>query len=275
MPAPKRLGGVYEIPMDQLEIGMSQVRTDANKGIEELAHSIKTIGLIEPIVVKKIGEAKYEILTGQRRFLAHKLLSYDTIQAVVIERDVDEREAKVISLTENLVREDLTQKEKINACTALYKMYGDFKIVAEETGLRRSLVKQYVKYEQLVPKLKELVDGGKADIRIALQAQRAAETSDGEVDEDAAVKFAQEMAPMSGVQRGQFVKGAESDRDAPAEEKIEKGRRQPKLKQIVVTLEAGMHKRLQNYAKSEGMSQDDAASTLLERALADVGANED
>ena len=261
------VGTILDIPLASLSIGKSQVRVDADKGIADLARSIARVGLLEPIVVTPIGGEKYEVLTGQRRFLAHKFLDYKSIRAVVVDRTVDETEAKVISLTENLVREELSQKEKIAACTSLFKTYGSFKIVAEETGLSQNLVKEFVKYDQLVPKLKSLVDEGKVDVRVALQAQRAAEDPEGEVSEAAAVKFVKELAPLSGVQRDNFIAAAQADPEATPEEKIEKGRKQPELKQIVVTLEAGIHKKLQQFAKDEGMKQDEAAASLIRNAL--------
>src|SRR4051794_36934185 len=112
---------VMDIPLGDLVIGKGQVRTkDVAKDIDELAQSIAVMGLLEPIVVcaaEKVG--KYEILTGQRRFLAHKQLKMKTIMAVVLEKRVDEGVAKAISVTENLIRRDLSQKELIDACTAL------------------------------------------------------------------------------------------------------------------------------------------------------------
>ena len=66
---------------------------------------------------------------------------------------------------------------------------------------------------------------------------------------------------MGSAQRGKFVKGAEADPDATVQEKIEKGRAQPVIKQIVVTLEIGIHQLLQRYARDEGMKQDEAAAS--------------
>ena len=83
-------------------------------------------------------------------------------------------EQLTISLTENLVRKDLSRKELIDACTLLFKQYGDLNIVAQETGLSRTTVGEYVKYEQLATGLKELVDSGAVDVKVALQAQKAA-----------------------------------------------------------------------------------------------------
>ncbi|MXZ13392.1 MAG: ParB/RepB/Spo0J family partition protein [Candidatus Dadabacteria bacterium] len=73
-----------ELPLDDLVIGKGQVRTsEIGKDIEELANSIRVQGLLQPIVVCKSEEqsGKWEILTGQRRFLAHKLLEKESITA--------------------------------------------------------------------------------------------------------------------------------------------------------------------------------------------------
>ena len=97
---------VRNIRLEDLEIGLGQVRTaDVGKDIPELAESIRKVGLLEPIVVAPAETAgKYEILTGQRRFLAHKELGREEIMAVVLDERVDPTTAKGISVTENLVR---------------------------------------------------------------------------------------------------------------------------------------------------------------------------
>ena len=112
---------VRDIPLGDLVIGKGQVRVkDVGKEIDELADSIQIMGLLEPIVVAPADKAgKFEILTGQRRFLAHKQLKLPTISAAVLSQKVDESTAKAISVTENLVRRDISQKEKIDACTSL------------------------------------------------------------------------------------------------------------------------------------------------------------
>ena len=262
------LGQVQEIALDMLELGKSQARTDPSKGIEELAASIATLGLMNPILVAPVGGGKFEIIAGQRRFLAHRYLNYDAIQAIVLDRQVDAGEAKARSYVENVRRRDLTTAEKIDTCTELYKLYESVKAVAEKTGLRSDEVSSYVKYPQLVDDLKRMVDGAQLDLKVALQAQRAATDSEGNVDAIAAAKYAQELKSMSNPQRKQFIKTAEQMPDATPEQKIEKGRAQPVLRQIVITVEEGLHRRLQTFAKGEGVTQDEAAATLIEEALA-------
>jgi len=261
-------GQYEELPIEQFDIGTSQVRTDLSTGIEDLVTSIRRWGLLQPIRVARKPDGRYEILAGQRRFLACKQIGLKTIQATVVDgQAIDEFERVGLSVTENLVRRDNSQKELIDACTKLFKRYGSIKMVAEEMALNPSEVSKYVKYDQLVPQLKEMVDAAKLDMSVALQAQRAATVHDGSVDQEAAQKFALELAPMSNQQRKKFVEVVASDPTASIEEKIEKGRKQPVLKQIVVTLEESLHNGLQKYAKSEGVNQDEAAADLIQDGL--------
>jgi ParB family chromosome partitioning protein len=266
------LGVVEDIPLDLLEIGKAQVRVDLSSGIDELAASIRKQGLLQPIVVSKQSNGRYEILAGQRRFLAHQKLGYTAIRAIVRDADSIDDDSKVaISLTENLVRRDNNQKELIDACTKLFKRYGSVKMVAEETGLSASIVSQYVKYDQLIPELKNKVDSAQLDMKIALQAQKAATLEDGTVDQEAAEKFAAELKPMSNAQRKKFVEVVANDPTESLEEKIERGRKQPVLKQVIVTLEESMHRGLQTFAKDEGLNQDEAAVQLIEDGLSRRG----
>ena len=270
------IGSVKDIPLDLIEIGTAQVRTDLSSGIDDLAASIKKQGLIQPIYVVEKTNGKYEILAGQRRFLAHEKLGYKEIRAIVTDAGkLDDNDKVAISLSENLVRRDNSQKEKIDACTKLFKKYGAVKLVAEATGLSSTLVSQYVKYDQLIPELKKKVDSAQLDMKTALQAQKAATEVGGDIDNTAAIKYADELIPLSNQQRKSFVKVARADPTATIEEKIERGRKQPLLRQIVVTLEESLHHGLQNYAKDEGVNQDEAASTLIEDGLTRRGVLEE
>lgn len=264
---------IKDIALDDLIVSRGQVRvTDVGREIEELAESISVMGLLEPIVVCEAEKAgKYEILTGQRRFLAHKLLKKKTIRAAVLKHRVDEMTAKAISVTENLIRRDLSQKELIDACTALYKKYGSMKAVAEATGLSASQVSQYVKYDRLIPQLKKLVDDGKVDMKVALRAQDAAGAGAEEVSATEAVKLAKEMSQMSGVQQAKLVKERKENPEVSVDEAIEEAKMGSRVTQVIVTLTADVHKSLQTFAQQEGVSQDDAAGTLIQEGLQGKG----
>lgn len=263
---------VKEIKLDDIVISTGQVRVrDVGKEIDELAASIQKLGLLEPIVVcpaEKNG--KYEILTGQRRFLAHKQLQRSTIRATVLKNRVDDVTAKALSLTENLVRRDLHSRDLIDACTALYKKYGSIGAVAEETGLPYSKVSQYVKYDRLSTDLRKLVDTGQVDLKAALRAHDAASVT-GQYIPDEAVKFAKEMSSMSGAQQERIVKRKAQEPEASADEIIESAKTGGKVVQVLVTLGQEVHKSLQTYAQSEGTSQDNAAADLIAEALTGKG----
>ena len=263
---------IKDVRLADLVIDKAQVRTShVGAEIDELAESIRVMGLLEPIVVCPAEQrGKYEILTGQRRYLAHKKLQRDTISAVVLDRRVDDSEAKAISIAENIMRRDLTPKELINGCTALFNKYGSIKAVVEETGLPYSKVSQYVKYVQLTPKLKKLVDAGTVNIKTALRAQAAA-APDGDVNEDEAILLAKEMGGMSGEQQKRVLKSREENPEAGVEEVIEAAKSSAKVTQVIVTLSGSLHKSLQQFASDESVTQDEAAATLIEEGLKDKG----
>jgi ParB family chromosome partitioning protein len=263
---------VKDISLDDIVISTGQVRVrDAGKEIDELAASIQKMGLLEPIVVCPAEKAgKYEILTGQRRFLAHRQLKRKTIRATVLSKRVDDATAKALSLTENLVRRDLHSRDLIDACTSLYKKYGSIAAVAEETGLPYSKVSQYVKYERLGAELRKLVDAGQVDLKTALRAHDAASVS-GQYQAKEAVKFAKEMATMSGAQQDRIIKKKSEEPDASADEIIESAKSGDKVVQVLVTLGQQAHTSLQAYARAEGTSQDNAAADLITEALTGKG----
>jgi ParB family chromosome partitioning protein len=264
---------VKEIPLKDLVIGKGQVRLrDVKKDVTELADSIRKIGLLEPIVVCPADKpGQYEIITGQRRFLAHQELKKSTILAAILDEKVDETTAKVLSISENLVRRDLNRRDLIDACTALYRKYGgSIQAVIDETGLPRSKVSEYVKYDRLNPKLRTLVDKGEVDLKAALRAQTAAELS-GEIKTDEAVKLAKEMSQMSGVQQAKLVKQIGDEPAASVDDLIEAAKTSEKIIQINVQLGQVLHKALTTYAKDEGTTIDDAARTLIEEGLSGKG----
>lgn len=264
--------GYREVPLSDLEIGKSQVRTqNVGEGIDELAENIRKHGLLHPIVVCP-GERpdKYEILLGQRRFLAHQILQRDKIMCAVFDEKVEPIIAKVVSLSENMIRRGLDRRDLIDVCTGLYKYYGSIQAVIEATGLPASEVRQYVKYDRLIPELKELVDKGNVDIKVALKAQDAASVI-GPPSADEAIKFAEEMQKMSGPNRERLVEIRVNNPKKSADEVIDSAKTGARLVQLVVTLGETVHSNLQAYAKDEGTTQADAAADLIEEGLLTKG----
>ena len=268
-----RIVKYQDIPLDDLTIGKGQARTqEPGKEVEDLARSIAVQGLLQPIVVCQAREyGKWEILTGQRRVLAHKMLKIDSISAAIIDERVEEPEAKAISITENLIRRKLSGKELIDGVTYLYKIYGSSKAVAETTGIPYSKVLEYVKYPRLLPELKELVDSDQIDVNVALKAHDAATDEYGTVDAQMAIRLAKEMSPMPNIQRKKIVEERKKHPERSVEDVIEGAKSGSRVTQIIVTVTHETHTALQQFARDEGTNQDEAAAALIEEALVGRG----
>lgn len=262
-----------DISLDALTISKGQVRVhDVARDIDILAESIEVQGLLQPIVVCPARqEGKWEILTGQRRFLAHKKLGRMKISAAVLDERVEEGEAKAISITENLIRRKLSGKDLKDGILYLYNIYGSVKDVCEATGLPRDQVNNYVKYPRLLPELKPLVDDQSIDINAAVKAQDASVDDHGIPNPEVAVKLAQEMASMSNAQRKRLVQERKLAPEKPIDDIIEEAKSSAKVIQIVATVTQDTHRAIQRYAREENTTQDAATVTLIEEALTSHG----
>lgn len=261
-----------ETPLDDLVVGRSQARTKISMvDVEDLAKSIEVQGLLQPIVICAAREmGKWEILTGQRRFLAHKMLKKECITAAVLDERVGEEEAKAISITENLVRRKLSGKELTDGIVYLYNIYGSVKDVVDATGLPPDNVRTHVRYPRLIPELKKMVDEG-LNIKVATKAQDAATQGYEDIDTQLAITLAQEMKPMTDVQRKKFVEESKKHPEKPIDEVIEHAKSAASVMQIVVTVTLETHTAIRKFAKEEGINQDDATAVLIEEALIDHG----
>ena len=146
-----------EIPIERIEPGGFQPRkTFAEDKLEELAESIRVQGVVQPIVVRETGEAKYEIIAGERRWRAAQRAGLTKIPAIV--RQVDDESAIAMSLIENIQREDLNPIEEAQALQRLLK---EFKLTHQElanaVGKSRVAVTNYLRLNGLSPIVKEML----------------------------------------------------------------------------------------------------------------------
>lgn len=265
------------IPLGDLVIGKAQVRvSELGAGIDELAESIRVQGLLQPIVVCRAEDGeRWEILTGQRRFLAHQQLQRDSIYAAILDERVDEAEAKAISITENLVRRKLTGRDLKDGILFLYNRYGSVRDVADKTGISQNQVRANVKYPRLHSRLQQLVDDNAVPIQVAVKANDAAMDATGEVNPDEAEKLAREMAPMADVQRRKLIQDRREHPEKSVDDVIEHAKTGGQIIQVITTVSAQTHAAIQRVAKEEGLNQDEATSMLIEEALAGRGAFEE
>jgi len=157
------------IPMDKIDISLSNVRrTNPKEGIEELAKSIEEIGVQQPVMVFKKPDKRFELIIGQRRYLASKKLGLKEIPALIITVK-DETEAIIKSFSENIHRLDLEYRDKMQAATELLNKLGSVDKVADHLGVTAQTVRKYLGYAAVPEPNKKMVDEGKLGAITAIQ----------------------------------------------------------------------------------------------------------
>lgn len=147
---------VLELDLDMIEPNRKQPRKyfDEN-ALEELAASLKSYGMIQPIVVKKSGDY-YEIIAGERRWRAAKIAGLTKVPVVI--KKWEEGEAFEAALVENLQREDLNPMEEAESYQRLQEEFGmSQEKIAEKVGKSRSAVTNSLRLLQLDPRVRALV----------------------------------------------------------------------------------------------------------------------
>lgn len=155
---------VKPIPMKLIDVSEFNARKDLQDGqsdsaLEDLASSIGKQGLLNPIIVRVSEGDRYDLIAGQRRFLAYKLLGRSKIDAVV-RTGLSDADATIVSLTENLHRADMNPLDKAVAFDRLRKKLGSISAVARETNFANSTVGKYVKLLKLTPELRNRLAAG-------------------------------------------------------------------------------------------------------------------
>uniref|UniRef100_UPI00125D5672 ParB/RepB/Spo0J family partition protein n=1 Tax=Acinetobacter sp. TUM15509 TaxID=2609154 RepID=UPI00125D5672 len=121
--------------------------------IKDLAASIEEIGLLQPIAVRRIND-KYELIAGERRLKAHQFLNKNTIEVIII--DASDEEVALLTLAENLKREDLTDYEIYVGLTSLdEKLKKNKQKLAKSLGMNREDMYKYLSFEKLPGELIE------------------------------------------------------------------------------------------------------------------------
>lgn len=153
--------GVSEIEIKSIFPNPNQPRKNFDAvSLKELAESIKTHGVIQPIIVNKQPDNTYLIIAGERRYRASKLANLKTIPAIV--KNYTEQQIKEISLLENIQREDLNPIEAAKAMKELLEIYGwtqDF--LADRLGKSRPAIANLLRLLTLQPEVIALIENGK------------------------------------------------------------------------------------------------------------------
>ncbi len=149
--ADKIVGNVVDLNLADIEMNPFQPRTSFNEeNLRELASSIKELGVIQPITVRKMGFNKYELVSGERRCRASKLLGLDTIPAYV--RIANDQESLEMALVENIQRQDL---DPIEIALSYQRLIEEIDLTQEQmsdrVGKSRSAITNYLRLLKLDP----------------------------------------------------------------------------------------------------------------------------
>lgn len=149
--ADKVIGNIVELELESIEVNPFQPRTNFNEiSLRELATSIKELGVIQPITVRKLAFDNYQLVSGERRFRASKLLGLDTIPAYI--RIANDQESLEMALVENIQRQDL---DPIEIALSYQRLIDEIKLTQEQmsdrVGKKRSTIANYLRLLKLDP----------------------------------------------------------------------------------------------------------------------------
>lgn len=159
-----RDGAPSSLKLEQLTAGKYQPRTRMDEGsLYELAESIKAQGIMQPILVRPVGDARYEIIAGERRYRAAKLAGLREVPVLV--KDVPDEAAAAMSLIENIQREDLNPLEEAQG---LQRLVTEFHLTHEQAaqavGRSRSAASNLLRLLQLSPAVQHMLMAGDLDM---------------------------------------------------------------------------------------------------------------
>lgn len=145
------IGNIIELPIDQIEVNPFQPRTNFEiEKISELANSIKELGIIQPITVRKTGFKSFQIISGERRLRAVKSLDIQSIPAFI--RIANDQQSLEMALVENIQRQNL---DPIEIALCYQRLIDDVKLTQEQmssrVGKKRSTISNYLRLLKLDP----------------------------------------------------------------------------------------------------------------------------
>lgn len=171
------------VPLARLVVSALNVRKALDAGeddsnVEELAASIREKGLLSPLTVRPLADGRFEILVGQRRYLACKLVPLDPVPCLIRE-GLSDADAISLSLIENVHRADMHPLDKARALHALLAKHGSYEAVSRESACSVPTIRRYLKLLELPTVLQDRI--GTADGPSGISAlSRLASTFSGE-----------------------------------------------------------------------------------------------
>ena len=154
-------GGSVNLPISQVEPGLKQPRKRFDQeALADLADSIRTHGILQPLTVRRLASGYYQIIAGERRWRAAKQAGLEEVPAVIVE--ADDRKVIELGLIENLQREDLSPLEEAAGYRTLMQEYGlTQEEVSQRVGKSRPAVANTLRLLSLPGEIRQLLEGGR------------------------------------------------------------------------------------------------------------------
>ncbi len=155
-----RTSDIVHVPLTRIERNPAQPRTQFDPAtIRELADSIRERGVLQPVLLRPSGDG-YQLVAGERRFLAAKEAGFNTVPAIV--RPLTDRESLLIALIENVQRENLNPADEARAYYRLAAEYGlSHEEIAKRVGKDRSTVSNIIRFNNLPVEAMSLMESGR------------------------------------------------------------------------------------------------------------------
>jgi len=159
MPAPAP-AGAQEVAVDLIDPNPYQTRRQINEtALAELAESIRSSGVVQPVVLRPAADGRFQLVAGERRWLASKRVGKSTVPAVV--RQISNEQAMEITIVENLQREDLNPMEQARAFERLSREFGlTQEQIAARTGKDRASIANFIRLLKLPDGLQDALESG-------------------------------------------------------------------------------------------------------------------
>ncbi|MEN3352212.1 MAG: ParB family transcriptional regulator, chromosome partitioning protein [Betaproteobacteria bacterium] len=163
-PPPRAEDGLRNIGIDELQSGKYQPRSQMEQTtLAELAESIKSQGVMQPILVRTISPGRYEIIAGERRWRAARMAGLKTVPALI--KEIPDQQALAAALIENIQREDLNPLEEATGIQRLTQEFGlTHQAIADTLGRSRAAVTNLLRLLELAPPVRELLAEGRLDM---------------------------------------------------------------------------------------------------------------
>jgi len=210
-----------ELPVDLIRRGKYQPRTHMDEGaLQELADSIKTQGIIQPVVVRKIESGNYEIIAGERRWRAAQRAGLHKVPVII--RDIPDEAAVVVALIENIQRENLNPVEEAAGLQRLIDEFGlTHEQAAESIGRSRSAVTNLLRLLKLSERHRKLVETGDLDMgharaMLPLDEDKRARLASAVIEKGLSVRQAEAMAKKLQADEGN-TKGSQTKPEKSAD----------------------------------------------------------